>query len=61
MVTAKKSEWDIQGDVRKAAKEWVQETNNNHVARMLQENTGLIITPHSRKANTSTNTNAEDG
>ena len=34
---AKQSEWDIQEVVWKAAKEWVEEANNNNVTRMLQE------------------------
>ena len=53
---AKQSEWDIQAEVRKASKEWVEEANNNNVARMLQENTRPIFTSCSRQADT----NAED-
>ena len=31
------SEWEVQEAVRKATKQWVEEANNNNVARMLQE------------------------
>ena len=41
---AKQSEWDIQEEIRKAVNEWVEEANNNNVARMLQESTGPIVT-----------------
>ena len=41
---AKQSEWDIQEEVLKVANEWVEEANNNNVARMLQESTGPIVT-----------------
>ena len=41
---AKRSEWDTQDEVRKAAKEWVEEANNNNVAQMMQENIELIVT-----------------
>ena len=34
---AKKSEWEVQEVERKAAKEWVEEANNNNVAQMLQQ------------------------
>ena len=34
----KQSEWEIQGAVRKAAKEWVEKANKNNVSRMLQDN-----------------------
>ena len=37
----KQYEWDVQEVVRKAAKQWVDEANNNNVVRMLQENTKL--------------------
>ena len=57
---AKQSEWDIQEEVRKAAKEWVEEANNNNVARMLQENTGPIITCDSRQVDTSANIDVQD-
>ena len=60
---AKQSEWDIQEEVRKATKEWVEEANNNNVARMLQENTESIVTSDkfdSRQADTSTDTDVED-
>ena len=33
----KQSEWEVQEDVRKAAKEWVEQANKNNVARMMQE------------------------
>mgnify|MGYP000559523662 CR=1 FL=1 len=41
----KQSDWEIQEAVRKVAKEWVDEANNNNVSSMLQENTELNITP----------------
>ena len=31
---AKQSEWDIQEEVRKVGKEWVEEANSNNVSRM---------------------------
>ena len=34
----KQSEWKIQEAVQKAAKEWVDEANNNNVASMPHEN-----------------------
>ena len=60
---AKRSEWDTQDEVRKAAKEWVEEANNNNVAQMMQENIELIVTSDkfdSRQADTSTDTDVED-
>ena len=36
---AKQSEWDLQEEVRKAAKEWLNKANNTNVASMVQENT----------------------
>ena len=56
-------EWDIQEEVQKAAKEWVEEDNNNNVARMLQESTRLIVTSDkfdSRQADKSANINVKD-
>ena len=41
----KQSDWEIQEAVRKVAKEWVDEANNNNVTRMLQKNTELNDTP----------------
>ena len=35
---SKQSEWEIQEAVRKAAKEWVEEANQNNVNRMMQDN-----------------------
>ena len=35
---SKQSEWEIQEAVRKAAKEWIEEANQNNVNRMLQDN-----------------------
>ena len=35
---SKQSEWEIQEEVRKAAKEWVDEANQSNVNRMLQDN-----------------------
>ena len=60
---AKQSEWDIQEEVRKVAKEWVEEANNNNVARMLQESTMSIVTSgksDSRQEETPTDTDEED-
>ena len=50
---SKQSEWEIQEAVRKAAKEWVEEANQNNVNRMLQDNEinqatelpGVIVVP----------------
>ena len=40
----KQSEWDVQEVVRKAAKQWVDEANNNNVTRMLRESNEHDIT-----------------
>ena len=40
----KQYEWDVQEVVRKAAKQWVDEANNNNVTRMLRESNEHDIT-----------------
>ena len=37
----KQSEWEVQEVVRKTAKEWVEEANNNNVMSMLHENVAI--------------------
>ena len=60
---AKQSEWDIQEEVRKVGKEWVEEANSNNVSRTLRENITLIVTTDkfdNQQVDPSTTTDAED-
>ena len=60
---AKQSNGDIHEEVRKAAKERVEEANGNNVSRMLRESTSPIITSNkvdSRQSDTFPTIDAED-
>ena len=62
-VVDKKTEWDIQEEVRKTAKEWMHEANNNNVAKTLQNSIVPIVTSNksdSQPDHTITGTDAED-
>ena len=60
---AKTAEWEEQDEIRKAAKEWVEEANSNNVSRTLRENITLIVTTDkfdNQQVDPSTTTDVED-